>query len=1335
MKNTFRQTLSALLLACTLALPAGLQAANFTVTNTTDSGTGSLRQAIIDAVALAGPDTVTFAPALNGKTIQFASHISITDTSGVFIDASSLSKGITLDGGGTNRLFSVNFNAILGAQCLTFTGGAAPGDSGGAIVNSQGKLELKRCTFVANSAAAGGALYSFTPTGSLTQYTLLEECTLSGNSAATSGGGFQNENGTSTLVHCTITDNTAPAGAGSGVASWGDTLTETIVHNCLIAGNSAGNVDRQGGSTNNSFTSRGGNVIGPGEETGDFNQLGDVINITDPEIGPLAANGGPNQTHALLVGSPAVGRSRESLATNDQRGSEILGMPDTGAYELAPSFLTVTSLNDFGPGTLRQALLDAGAQPNPSVIRFSPRLNGKTILLASVLSYGQGIDVAVDASTLSAGITLDAVSYNFSALEVVGSVSLTLRCLTIQNGVTSGGGAGMSVSGSNVRVQRCSFRDNSAILGATGGAILTSTGSSLTLDHCTLFLNSSTLTGGVDVAGNATINHCTIVGNNGTGLNVKSSAQVRLMNSILAINTGASPDISGTGGLLLSGGHNVIRIQPSGYTAAFQVGAPNAKGDYVGTSGSPVDPRIFVPFDQDNGGPTPTVALNSGSPALDLATTSTSTIDQRGFPIAGAPDAGAYESQAGGTFEFTALGYVVTEGSAIAVPIRRTSGLSGPASVTFTTANGTAKSPADYVGFTQVVDFADGEDIQTVIISTNADADAEPNKVLNMRLSKPSPGSRLGTRSTATVTILDNLSNNPMVDLISPNGTITFPAAGATVGGDFTVTGSATDDIGVSSIFMTGGPLGSAPLPLGFVTPDTPVAPKTKWSIPVSTTTPGPFILNVSVEDTSGHITALPPRTINIIPSAPLGVIVTGSGTVTNGFSPTSIRQVGKPYTLTARPGRGAIFHSWAILTDSSPADFGIPDGALEQPTLTFIHRPGLVLRAIFINNFYTVSGFNGGFTGPIVPNAFLPDRPPAGAGLEDGTRDGLSTTGCGSFRVLSSGAFSGTLKLDGLTLRVAGTFDANGNARFGRGRVLSLSIPRKDNTSLSFSAYILSSTIFGTVTQFDQSGVTAVSDLPAVLNHSAQLPVPADRLAANNGTALYNANITPPTPGLVPLPEGYGFLQLRLSRNGSLRITGVLADGTALTQSTFLTVDSGFSIFAQLYGKKGFFFNHSFIVSHPSDILPAPGKWMRPVLDSQHFPLGWPDPISVTPTGHLYTYGSSNPVKPGLPPIDADGNAQFVVLASGRLSQSYLVGIEDNGRVTAFPTDRTSRFSINRSTGLVSGFFTAPDGTRPAVRGAIDQTLDGPIGFFLSTTPRVKDYQGYSGLFYLNSQ
>ncbi len=109
----------AAVLLCTGSLP--LAAATFTVTNTNDSGPGSLRQAIVDANANAGADTIAFnIPGAGVHTIAPATNFD-TILEAVVID------GYTQPGASVNT-DPVGTNAVL---LIELDGSAmAGGDSG-----------------------------------------------------------------------------------------------------------------------------------------------------------------------------------------------------------------------------------------------------------------------------------------------------------------------------------------------------------------------------------------------------------------------------------------------------------------------------------------------------------------------------------------------------------------------------------------------------------------------------------------------------------------------------------------------------------------------------------------------------------------------------------------------------------------------------------------------------------------------------------------------------------------------------------------------------------------------------------------------------------------------------------------------------------------------------------------------------------------------------------------------------------------------------------------------------------------------------------------------------
>ena len=66
-------------LALTLSLQSSFSQITYQVTNTNDSGPGSLRRAVLDANATAGRDNIVFDPSLSNSTIVLTSgHLRVT---------------------------------------------------------------------------------------------------------------------------------------------------------------------------------------------------------------------------------------------------------------------------------------------------------------------------------------------------------------------------------------------------------------------------------------------------------------------------------------------------------------------------------------------------------------------------------------------------------------------------------------------------------------------------------------------------------------------------------------------------------------------------------------------------------------------------------------------------------------------------------------------------------------------------------------------------------------------------------------------------------------------------------------------------------------------------------------------------------------------------------------------------------------------------------------------------------------------------------------------------------------------------------------------------------
>jgi hypothetical protein len=155
----------------------------------------------------------------------------------------------------------------------------------------------------------------------------------------------------------------------------------------------------------------------------------------------------------------------------------------------------------------------------------------------------------------------------------------------------------------------------------------------LTISNSTISNNGHG--GAIENQGPLTITNSTVSANQG---GIDDSVIAALGDTVVAGNTGAD-----LGGPVMSLGHNLIGDGSHG--SGF------ADTDLVGTAQNPIDP-LLGPL-QDNGGPTQTMALLPGSPAIDAGDNTAAPMwDQRGAPfhriVNGVIDIGAFEVQARG---------------------------------------------------------------------------------------------------------------------------------------------------------------------------------------------------------------------------------------------------------------------------------------------------------------------------------------------------------------------------------------------------------------------------------------------------------------------------------------------------------------------------------------------------------------------------------------------------------------------------------------------------------------------------------------------------------------
>ena len=383
------------------ALEARLVLSTFVVNTIADqidpagSKTVSLRDAVAQADAqTSGSVTISFDPtvfataqtiSLNAAGLELSNTAVPTSILGPAAGVTIAGEGFNVDAGVTASMSQLTFSdaKIYNNGSLTFSNGTLTKSPAGGI-NNEGTLILQNSTVSANDGNStgdqGGGLYNG---GTAT----VSNCTFVGNTATTyevpgiaaagtirpdlgpdytNGGAILNA-GTLTLTDSTISGNNADNG-GALYNRWTATVSVCTISgnyqnlanqtpggtltlaNSIVAGSTSGTVDVAG-----AIKSLGHNLIGVIDSTSSgyvsSDLTGTAAHPLNPDLAPLASNGGPTQTQLPLSGSPALGAGSVSLipasVTTDQRGFArvVSGKVDIGAVEVQ-AFITGTVFND-----------------------------------------------------------------------------------------------------------------------------------------------------------------------------------------------------------------------------------------------------------------------------------------------------------------------------------------------------------------------------------------------------------------------------------------------------------------------------------------------------------------------------------------------------------------------------------------------------------------------------------------------------------------------------------------------------------------------------------------------------------------------------------------------------------------------------------------------------------------------------------------------------------------------------------------------------------------------------------------------------------------------------
>lgn len=436
-------------------------ATQISVTNTNDSGAGSLRDAIANSAAndtivfsLTYPNTIT----LTSGTISIGNNLTIMGT-----DPSQL----TISGGGTLQIFTtsatVNFIGLTLSDAYSsggWYGSAISVNSSsyttnitncifenninanaGAAIKAWGNMLIDSCTFRNNTASSGsgGAILVIEgTTGTITNSTFynntatngnggaisinntpinISNCTFTSNSSTYSGGAIEFNCGacmfpavpaTLTITNSTFSDNSA-TNNGSEIAVNDNVSSLTFNITNSIINNSTGGINFYSTGTN---VSGGSNICSDGTMAFFLTNTGD-LNNTDPLLGTFGNYGGPTQTFPIDCSSPAYNAGTATGApTYDQRHMPRYSIVDIGAFEAQPLYGTDTrtACNSY-------TWIDGNVYTTNNNTATDTLLGGAVNGCDSIVTLDLTINSVSDVTTTQNGISITANNTAATAYE------------------------------------------------------------------------------------------------------------------------------------------------------------------------------------------------------------------------------------------------------------------------------------------------------------------------------------------------------------------------------------------------------------------------------------------------------------------------------------------------------------------------------------------------------------------------------------------------------------------------------------------------------------------------------------------------------------------------------------------------------------------------------------------------------------------------------------------------------------------------------------------------------------------------------------------------------
>lgn len=475
----------------------------------------------------------------------------------------------------------------------------------------------------------------------------------------------------------------------------------------------------------------------------------------------------------------------------------------------------------------------------------------------------------------------------------------------------------------------------------------------------------------------------------------------------------------------------------------------------------------------------------------------------------------------------------------------------------------------------------------------------------------------------------------------------------------------------------------------------------TSWSCTFSHVTPGPNVMTAYATDIAGIQSAVQSRPFTYVKFEPLPVSVvsgtvagTSGGTVTQGFYPSSSRQLAVSYTIKAKPAAGYIFQSWTSATGHvyDPVDY--PDDTYYSgaATYTFPMTEGLALQANFIPTPFP--SLAGQYAAQVAVNG----------------PNGSETQGFITLTLTGKGAFTAKLTAGGKSSQFKGKFDGlgiyNAVVQEGAGSYAYVYISIND----------LSDPTQGVI--FDVAYFKHGNYAEDASGYLSQ--VPASNNVSGNYTMLIDPDNSDPSS-----PQGNGWGTVVIQPNGYVTFNGKLADGTPLAFTTALfNGGNGYAwdISIPLSNGSGWLSGEMDPQTTGSNDFTGSLYWSVAASGTGTFPSGF----TVFPSAVTSPYTKQSPVLDVSPP---PGNLEVSTTDGGLASgiDDFVTLTTSNGVNVPAGADKL-KISINSANGVFTGSFLDVDSdTTINLSGVILQNQGEGSGFFIGT--------GQSGVITLTPQ